>query len=729
MTNDTVRSALTAHSRGWTPVPLRPTHKAPIRSDWPQITYEAAEAVSSAFTDFTDLGDRARYYDGQPLNVGLALGSAHGGLVDIDIDHHKALAIASSLLPETPMRTGRAGRPGSHFWYVVEGYDPGIKGHKLPDGSMVIEYRAGGGQTVIPPSLHPDGDTYEWAGEEWGGADGPRRLSASEGVHLHATVLIIALLVTLADAWPKKGGRHAAYLPLVGGLLRDADEHGDPRLHPFWNDQIGGIIHLLVALTNDSDGPNTRFNESVETTRKKIVAGRKMQGWPTLAQVIGEDHTNKAREYVEQVEALLGCERGRVRRSGADDDEPAWVPRVVEDNEKQPETPEQRDVRVALVPDDERDPLEERLSEWEPVDLGPYVRGGWLPPEPGLLHRSDGPGLIYPGRVNLMYGEGGSGKTLIALDVAVKVMNEGGKVLVIDMEDEPVNSIDRFRSLGLADEHLLDGSLTYLRPLGDPLGVMHVDRWGQQVGSRERRSDAILRETLERVDPEFILVDGTTTLYRIHGLDTNGVQGTDLVGGWLRGLTDNNRRTVLLIDHTSKNAGPESGPIGSQHKIAMVQGIALRVKASKRPRRGGVGEAVLLVGKDRLGQVMGVSSDADTPVAAEVVFDGTGPNGSLSITYDPPQPGSTSSVQFVDPRVGEMLRVLRAKAGILGEHDRAWMSPREIRLAAGVDFDAVREKNVQRDLLRDLVDEGEIEHNGVTTSASKYRAVLPPDID
>lgn len=258
---------------------------------------------------------------------------------------------------------------------------------------------------------------------------------------------------------------------------------------------------------------------------------------------------------------------------------------------------------------------------------------------------------------------------------------------------------------------------------------MHVDRWGQPVGSRDRAADAYFKAVLERTKPALVLIDGMTTLYRIHGLDTNGVQGTDLVGGWMRSLTDSNRRTVLMIDHTSKNAGPESGPIGSQHKIAMIQGVALRVKATSRPRKGGVGHATLLVGKDRLGEVMGKSSEADTPVAAEVTFDNKTDPKRLTITYDAPNMASSAAAQFVDSRSGEMLRVLRAKAGILGEYEKAWMSPLEIRMAAGIEFDKTRERNTQTTLLQDLMDDGLIEHNGGQRSASKYRAVLPDDVD
>lgn len=728
MTDPILRAALHAHDLGFTPTPLAPAKKRPVLQDWPLLHFDSTDAVREAWSD------AAERYGDQPLNLGLALGEQHGGLVDIDLDHHRAVAIASQVLPETSMRSGRPGNPGSHFWYRIDDYDPGIQQFKLPDGQVIIEFRAGGGQTVIPPSLHPDGDEYQWSGEAWGGEAGPTRLSAEQGKGLHATVMSVALLVTLADQWPRRGGRHAAYLPLVGGLLRDADEDGNPRCHPLWDANIESLIRLLVMATNDTDGAGSRIAEAVHTTRKKIIRGDKVQGWPTLAQIIGEEHVAAARKIIEQIEELGGVPRARLRKSAEGDwyDESPGL-RVVGDDERKGETPEERDLRLAMQqaearerPDEERDPLEERIYQWEGLDLGPYLRGHVKPTPPALLVRDDGAGLFYPGRVNSLFGEGGSGKTLIALDVAVAEVQRGETIMFIDFEDEPVNMIARLHALGLTDQQIME-QVVYVHPEGHPLSVMHVDRWGQPIPPLDRPQDRVFNRLLAEHDPSLVVVDGTTSLYRIHGLDTNGVQGTDLVGGWLRQITNGNRRTVILIDHTSKNAGPESGPIGSQHKIAMIQGAALRVKTHRRPRPGSIGHASLLVLKDRLGMVMEKASDADVPVAAEVTFDSQTTAGSLSITYEKPDPNSTPSVQFVDSRQTAMLDALTAWAqGVLAQNggnldsaDQWWMTPKEIRTAAGTgDFNP---PDVQTRMLRELAQDGLVEHNG-SRGGSKWRA-------
>lgn len=735
---DPLHAALEAHRHGFTPTPLHPSRKSPVLPGWPTVTFDSGEEVRETWTT------AAEPYGSQPLNLGLSLGASHGGLVDIDLDHPRAHAVAARVLPHTPMRSGRPGNPGSHYWYVVDGYDPGICAYKLPSGEVIMEFRAGGGQTAVPPSLHPGGDTYHWTGEPWGGESGPTRLDADGGKRLHLTVMLIALTVVLADNWPRSGSRHAAYLPLVGGLLRDADEEGNPQAHPFWDAHVEALIHMLVNSTNDTDGGSTRVAESVHTTRKKIARGDRVQGWPTLAQIIGEDHVAAARDIIAKVEELADAPRAKVKR-GAEaewyDESPAL--RVVAHDERAGETPEERDVRVAEQqallrsrPDAERDPLEERIYQWEPLDLTPYLRGGVKPTPPGVLLRDDDKGLFYPGRVNSLFGEGGSGKTLVALDTAAKQIRAGETVLFVDFEDEPVNIIERLHALGLDDDEIADRFI-YLHPEGQPLAVMHFDRYGQPIEPRNRPQDRVFDELLASRDPSLVIVDGTTSLYRIHGLDTNGVQGTDLVGGWLRRLTNSNRRTVILIDHTAKSAGVDSGPIGSQHKIAMIQGVALRVQKQIRPRPGIKGEATLLVLKDRLGKVVEHSSEADTPVAAHIVYDSTVP-GKLTITYGSPKPEDSGLARIIDSRGEAMLTALvQWSSANLGDIDAQWKSSDEAVMLSGTSFtDSERDKaSLPAKMLSEFVDRPEqvekrypdwtVETNGKRTRGKKWRAVPP----
>src|SRR5262249_7397140 len=65
---------------------------------------------------------------------------------------------------------------------------------------------------------------------------------------------------------------------------------------------------------------------------------------------------------------------------------------------------------------DEPPENDEGPTTWEPIDLGPWLRGEAEHPEPSLgIHRSDWLQLIYPGREHAVLGETESGKTWFAL--------------------------------------------------------------------------------------------------------------------------------------------------------------------------------------------------------------------------------------------------------------------------------------------------------------------------
>src|SRR3546814_14534509 len=101
-------------------------------------------------------------------------------------------------------------RPGSHYWYRVESDLPEttrrfMHPDRTRDDRTLVELRSTGGQTVIAPSIHPDGERYAWEDEPWGGEGGPSVIAASE---LRSRVGCVALSTLLAIEWPTRGGRH-----------------------------------------------------------------------------------------------------------------------------------------------------------------------------------------------------------------------------------------------------------------------------------------------------------------------------------------------------------------------------------------------------------------------------------------------------------------------------------------------------------------------------------------
>lgn len=619
---DAVREAVT---RGFVPIPIRSAppgrRKTPLENGWTHTRWESVEAAVAAFEGFAaDLENPAS-------NVGLLLGAPSGGLVDIDLDHPRTRRLADYFLPNTPMRSGRPGNPRSHYWYLCE---PGtLQGYrkytmpKTPDGKAgetILEYRSTGGQSVIPPSLHTSGEPYRWEGAAWGGADGPTRVN---GKVLQTQAALLALGTLLIDVWPPSGAgmRHEAHLALAGGLLR----LGEGQVHPYWRRNAPVLIRALADATDDSDGAEAREKEVMATTVRRILAGQKVTGFGKLGEIIGEKAVDQVRILLGEVEASAGLSSRQAMRAEGPPREPRMAPRETEygtEYDDDREHSEEDDEQFGSMAD-ERDPMEERVTTWQRIDLEPYLLGQVNPVQPSVFRRTDDQALMYPGRVNMLFGSSESAKSWIMLEVCRQEIASNGRALYVDFEDEPVETLARLFALGSSPDDLRGNSFSYIRPEA-PMADMQRNRWGKDESTDEGMANyAAFQQALEETEPTLIVLDGMTVLYGLHGLDTNDSTSTDVITSWLKSLTANGRRTVVVIDHTGK--APERGslPIGSQHKQAMVQGSMIQAWMVDQPMPGAKGQVELIVVKDRPGHVRkaSVKSGKKAQLAAVVIID------------------------------------------------------------------------------------------------------------
>lgn len=597
-----VEAAVEAVQRGFTPVPIRAGGKAPFGTNWQHLRFTSAEQARASFETYA-----AQNAPG----IGLALGAASRGLIDVDIDSPVALRLREHFLPDTAMETGRPGNAHSHRWYLDANYnsesaDPSeglqsTRRYKLPDGEVTVELRSSGAQTVIPPSMwHPKKpgsrppEQYWWEGrpgrppQPWGGEDGPTQI---DGRVLAVQVALLHLGTVLLDVWPSEGGRHDAYLALAGGLLRFGDD-----VHPFWERNLPTLIEALADVTHDEDA-DTRVSETMGSTLRKLRAGGKVQGFPSLAEIIGNDHAEAARRAAREVEQLAGFDPSEVSTTPRNEGD-----RNAPDSDGWNELEEELPSTLAPL---KRNPMEERSSSWEGVDLGPYFAGDIETSKPTVLTREDGHGLFYAGRVNMLFGSSESAKSWICMFASAQQIGIGERTMFIDLEDDPQGVVDRLRRIGLAADDART-SFSYLHPEA-VIASMQRGKFGASPTDEGRENEETFRRHLERFDPTLIVVDGMTMLYGLHGLDTNDASGTDVIKSWLFSLTRSGRTTVIVIDHTGKNAGAGASPIGAHHKIAMIQGAALRADAVKRPMPGEHGQVRLTVYKDRLGEVRKIS--------------------------------------------------------------------------------------------------------------------------
>lgn len=261
-------------SEGRQPVPVAKRDKRPCGGAAWHLQRYAPEDLSEAFP--------------QDGNIGLLLGSASGGLVDIDLDCDEAQALGRIYLPSTGMIHGRPSKPATHYWYKVPlDQMTDLETWRAPTslkGKMLVEYRCSKGdrgyQTVIPPSVHKDsGETLEWL------SDGkPAEIDAES---LKGACRIVAAGALLARSFPQQGQRHEFALALAGAMLR----------HGVSEDDAYSFV-LEVCRAGGSTEPEKRAAVVRSTARKLAVGDADVTGIPKLREIVGPEVTRKVCDWL-----------------------------------------------------------------------------------------------------------------------------------------------------------------------------------------------------------------------------------------------------------------------------------------------------------------------------------------------------------------------------------------------------------------------------------------------
>ncbi len=262
--------ALSYLAKGFSPTPVAFEGKNPILPEWQTLRLTQA--------------DIAAHFNGVPRNIGILLGEPSNGVVDIDLDVPEAVLLAPYLLNPTGWRFGRAGSPESHWLYKASPLEPTAR-FQDPDGTVLVEHRSTGAQTVFPPSVHESGELIWWAAFD--------RPATIDGKVLKRDVSRLAAATSLARNWPKPGGRQEAALALAGGLLRAA-----------WDLEAVKIFIGAISKVAGDEESEKRVSAAAYTKGKQI-AGEPTTGWPKLAELLGQSVVDKVCRWL-QIESSSG---------------------------------------------------------------------------------------------------------------------------------------------------------------------------------------------------------------------------------------------------------------------------------------------------------------------------------------------------------------------------------------------------------------------------------------
>jgi hypothetical protein len=259
-------TALAYARRGWKPVPVNRKTKKPIGSGWETRPFAPAQ------------------FNGNAQNVAVQLGTASGGLTDVDLDCTDAIGFAPEFLPATEAIFGRRSKPCSHQLYVTDLYQTekkAVLNFKGPAG-VIVELRIGGNgkgaTTIFPPSMHVTGESVCWEREG--------EPACVSGDDLKRAVLHLAVACLLKQHYPVNGSRHDGALVIGGVLARAGWQHDD----------IAHVMGVVARAARDDE-----VEDRVTAARSAVelrANGDDLPGLPRMRELWGDDAAKTIAKWI-----------------------------------------------------------------------------------------------------------------------------------------------------------------------------------------------------------------------------------------------------------------------------------------------------------------------------------------------------------------------------------------------------------------------------------------------
>lgn len=227
-------------------------------------------------------------------------------------------------------------------------------------------------------------------------------------------------------------------------------------------------------------------------------------------------------------------------------------------------------------------------GSWSPVDLEPVLDGTHQPVQPTIGARTDGVGLIYPGRLHSVAGESESLKTWLMLCVARTELERGNAVVYIDFEDDEGGIGGRMLALETPPASLRD-RFAYLRP-EEPVNALG--------------NGGDLTQVLADLAPTLVVLDGVTEAMTLHGLNPLDNRDAAAFGRLLPRRLAATGAAVVSLDHVTKSTESRGRyAIGAAHKLNGLNGAAYTLENRTPFGVGLTGRSTVSIVKDRPGQL------------------------------------------------------------------------------------------------------------------------------
>ena len=238
---------------------LAAEQKTPVHNSW--------QTDTKSFDEVWDA------HQANKSNIGLVLGNT-SGVMDIDCDSVEAVALMHHLA-DSYLGHFKRSHDSAHYLFLCEEGGKTVQ-LKHPDGGVMIELRGDGGQTMVPPSTHPNGQQLSM--KDWHSDASPHQYDS-----LYRIVHRVGVLGLLMRGW-HIGSRHQLSLSFAGlcqslGILYD---------------DTYDMMQLLCHVTHDEE-ENSRLN-NVKVTYQRPIGSN--VGFSGLCDALGKACAEKVSDWL-----------------------------------------------------------------------------------------------------------------------------------------------------------------------------------------------------------------------------------------------------------------------------------------------------------------------------------------------------------------------------------------------------------------------------------------------